>query len=319
MFDVEKLIKKVAEENLSLCRRYYKSRCVKDASEVNLFMGIGFISCKDGLSKGLPLDCLNMILTAKKIREKLRACGKKSIIYLLLADHMAYDTLTSSDILECALRISEDYQQKLSAIVQNLDMNDYLQIYLSSNLNKEPVYQQMLKTISQMTCEDKEVVEIRAGGKKHQYYFEQQTAQVEYFRTIHQCKIKISWTRQRKTRDIKISNSYDESHFDRIYEKFFPENDLSVVFVDSGYSINDDNRKVIPYCAASQEDRILFDSSVNHKSVRVDTLLGKNILTYYRTIYASNSSQEVEVKMETMIEQLQSLAISERRLRTKIV
>src|SRR5579872_952953 len=57
--------------------------------ENNIQIGIGMIS-KKGLSKGVPIDILNMLIAAADLRDNLEKEGYASTIHLLLADHMAY-------------------------------------------------------------------------------------------------------------------------------------------------------------------------------------------------------------------------------------
>ncbi len=290
-----------------LCRKYLDDIAIEECSEINLFMGIGFISANKGLSKGLPIDCLNMILVARRITEALHSsAGKKSKIHILIADHLAYKTMSEGNV-EQAQRLAAEYYRQLSMLVKKLGMEARVDFHLSSAIEKMPEYQAIVANIQEKKCDDKLVTTIRKGDTNKKYYFEQQTAQVEYFRRVHHCQIKISWSRDSVPKDIKKSGCHDEAHFDRFYRNLLPQTKLSFVYVDSGHSVAED-ACVVPYCAESQDNRILFGDVRSRPGEIKSKTLCKNILTYYRTI-CKRDREEPEPSIDEMIVRVQALTL----------
>src|ERR1700733_12668748 len=60
-------------------------------NQLNIFMGIGLWSVRDGLSEGLPIDVMQMLLSATMMRSQILEAnrGKSSKIIVLIADSMA--------------------------------------------------------------------------------------------------------------------------------------------------------------------------------------------------------------------------------------
>ena len=63
-----------------------------DDKKINVFLGIGLWSKVHGLSLGLPIDVLLMLITADRLRNQVDAGAGN--IYLLIADSLAMESIS---------------------------------------------------------------------------------------------------------------------------------------------------------------------------------------------------------------------------------
>lgn len=312
-------VKAVIDEN-ALCRKFSRYLHLEEREQMNIFMGIGFISGKDGLSQGLPIDILNMIIVASQIQEKLQMSGKNSTIHLLIADHLACqsnDMEYPQEIKCLALR----YHAQILSTLNNLKIVDKVIIHYSSDIIKTDTYQSILNQIECIKKEDISrekmplVYEVfMAQGKYNQgnrRYFINQTALGEYFYHHYHCVLKISWSRNAKDKDILKSTSFDEPHFDRFYQEKNGQS-LSFIYVDSGHEIVDD-KCVVPYCAphSAQMMRILFNLLEGEKAEELPlnekTKLAANIAYYYQYTQQQREKIDDPVELQEMTRSVQAL------------
>lgn len=312
-------IKAVIDENV-LCRKFSRYLHLEEKEHMNIFMGIGFISGKDGLSQGLPIDILNMIMVASQIQEELQRNGKSSIIHLLIADHLACqsnDMEYPNEIKSLALR----YHAQILSTLSNLKMADKVVIHYSSDIIQKKIYQDILNKIESLKkediCQEKMPLVhdvILAQGKYNQgnrRYFVNQTALGEYFYHIHHCVIKISWSRNAKDKDILKSTSFDEPHFDRFYEEKNGRT-LSFIYVDAGHDIEHD-KCVVPYCApdSAQMVRVLFDLLEDQKAeelpLKAKSKLATNIAYYYQAMQQQEEKNDQALDLQEMTRSVQTL------------
>lgn len=296
-----------------LCRKFTQYLHLGEKyEEINIFMGIGFISGRDGLSQGLPIDILNMIIVADEVRLKLSPA--KPVIHLLIADHMAYQHLNGEELL-LAKNVAKGYQENIVALLRSLSLQDYVNIHLSSEVIEDERFQMILKNLQSKEArdvaksEDNLAVDVLSCQKKytasHRFYFLNQTALVKYFKEVFQCHIKIGWSKGSTYKTILCSEHYDEPHFDRFYQQVYV-NDLSFVYVDSGHNLQNDASEV-PYCApkkGNQHLRILFGQRDNVLTINPKSPLTRNIPVYYEYL---TQSKAIDCSLEQMISVIQAL------------
>lgn len=288
-----------------LCRKFTEYLHLNEESkEINIFMGIGFISGRDGLSQGLPIDILNMIIVADQVRLKLLPV--KSTIHLLIADHMAYQHLNREELF-LAKNVAKCYQDHMVALLRSLDLLDKVNIHLSSQVIEDERFQAILKVLREQDIgglpksEDNLALNIltcqNGYTESHRFYFVNQTALGKFFKEVYQCQIKLGWSKGSAHKVISRSEHYDEPHFDRFYRQIYGH-DLSFIYVDSGHNLANDASEV-PYSAPNkgyQHARLLFGQKVASLTINPKLPLVRNIHIYYE--YLTRNSEMKECSLE---------------------
>jgi hypothetical protein len=297
-------ISRLITHEAKLCRRFTQYLHIDDKSdEINVFMGVGFISGRDGLSQGLPIDILNMIIVADQVRKKLAPV--KSKIHILIADHLAYHNL-SEELLIQAERLAQHYQNQIEVLLQSLGIQDDVILHLSSQIAQKESYQEILQAISLQdtkhlpTYDDKLAVDILSCQGKynstHLFYFLSQAALTKYFLSVYRCQIKIGWSKGSTQKAILGTIQYDEPHFDRFYQQVYNPDEMSFIYVDAGHNLENDASEV-PYCSphkGGHHSRILFGQDINTAQLLISpkSPLSRNIALYYEYLTPSNPGKE---------------------------
>ncbi|MFO1257073.1 MAG: hypothetical protein U1E78_01415 [Gammaproteobacteria bacterium] len=242
----------------------------------NIFVGFGFVSYEDGLSKHVPVDIYTMLLTVEKLRRTGPIDAK---VHILIADHAAMECPHPS----CAdphdvITKRDKYLKKISHILDNLKVAEHYELHLSSNLIKEDAYGAIMEhlnsnisdTLSGLSANADTIKLLLVEGRykeANRKYFLEQTAIVRYFFDHQDCCLKVSWTRFHCKRDIRKSMSFDEAHFDRFYLELhaLEQERISFVYTNPGriYNLSDTlQSRVIPYTAAEKvgKARLLLTS-----------------------------------------------------------
>ncbi|MGD9591016.1 MAG: hypothetical protein AB7V32_00680 [Candidatus Berkiella sp.] len=233
----------------------------------HVMMGFGFVSGTDGLSVGLPLDALTMVLNGLKVAQAL---GPQSKVVIIVADQQAL----SCEHLSCAdkakvVAMGNKYVKKLNYLIDNLKARDKITILRSSEITSEPKYQGLLLAVQRRQQTTKEpstdtqeiITQSNRYTGSHLQYFTEQTVLVQYLYDVLNCGLKLGWTRYTKAGDIRKSTSMCEAHFDRFYLDLFSDDNSKLSFVYSvpGYNLKKDaaqNGRVIPYTAPLKQGLI---------------------------------------------------------------
>lgn len=93
---------------------------------INCYMGIGLWSKVHGLSMGLPIDVMQMLVAAKILTEKI---GMESRVFILIADSMAIDEGADPGLVK---KVKELYISSLAPFIALLRLN--AEILLASDL-----------------------------------------------------------------------------------------------------------------------------------------------------------------------------------------
>lgn len=215
----------------------------------NVYMGIGVWSKMHGLSKGLPICFLNLLIRADKERNKLGS-GK---IFILIADSLALDSrsdhieVTPDDIHE---RV-EQYIQIIESLCAEL-LIENVEIERASKINETEAYQKIEKELKILLLE---TLRMEHGDTTTSEYILHQTALSKYYATLKNCAFKIGW---RYTSE----KSFDEPWFDKYCKRIgLP---IDFVYAEAGIGIDirqkqKQPRYCVPYSAADPGvDRFLF-------------------------------------------------------------
>lgn len=202
-------------QSLSLLTYNGDQICIPTGKKLNLYMGIGLWSHLDHLSMGLPIDVIQMLLSAAILRLKIVDANplKSSKIIILIADSMAVKEGAEQIQVNA---ITSIYQQCLEPLLTLLSIKEWTSIILSSQLEKEPFYQETLQVISQTKA-----VQEYAGDREHYHYICTQSAITQTMSLYQDVGIKVGWIHKNSVKHLNNHNldqlkNWDELKFDTI-------------------------------------------------------------------------------------------------------
>jgi hypothetical protein len=104
-------------------------------------------------------------------------------------------------------------------------------------------------------------VESFNASKEHEYV-RREMADMEWYRTKHDVRIKMGWIIQAKETEM----GFDERRFDREYLRFHPDQ-MSFVYIKPGRTFDPKRPKVSPYISTADEGRLVLSPDTNVKEV----------------------------------------------------
>jgi len=227
---------------------------ISENQKPNLYMGIGLWSVKGGLSNGLPVDVMHMLLSAALLRAAVMECnpGVQSRVFILIADSMAVNE--GADVEEVK-KVVALYTKSLGALLPLLNLE--ASIVLSSELMQLELYQNTCGEV--MQSEQMQNIE---DDRVHYAYILQQTAITHFMQKDENVGIKVGWSCQ------KSQSVWDERKFDAIYSEIFPDSAIQFFYTKSGLKqlIEKRNTNVIegcPYTAFSGDNRYVIGEKNN--------------------------------------------------------
>lgn len=256
-------INETLSKGLSLLTYNGNSITTPKDNQLNIFMGIGLWSAKDGLSEGLPIDVMQMLLSATLIRSQILEAnqGKSSKIIVLIADSMAIregaDKVNTSQLVQI-------YKQSLEPLLDLLSIKKSSEIILSSELECCSQYQKVLEYVENSTI----IKKLKVEDEAHYAYVRTQTAITQYMNTHGHVGIKVGWmcADSRKQLKGRISahslKQWDELKFDRWSEEVCEDSTMQYVYAKAGLkqSRKEKNLSVTegcPYTAYSKDQRYI--------------------------------------------------------------
>lgn len=240
----------------------------KNSKKNNIYMGIGIWSKKNGLSEGLPVDIIKMLLAAKVAALTLHSRR----VIILIPDSMAKNEGADQKEVDKIILV---YRKCLASLIDLLNMNDCAEIMLSSKLEKKEEY---IKTHANMAAS--ESVKKLKCKSEHKYYIATQSTITQHMHLHENVGVKIGWVKAKgipliaKDEELSDLSRYDELEFDLIYKGLCPESRMQYLYVDAGSkhlikqgAIN--YQEAPPYTAFSADHRYTMQTSIQ-KSI-VDT------------------------------------------------
>ena len=280
-------------DNIKVCYPAALLPKQNEEGKLNVFVGFGLWSKSHGLSAGLPVDILTMLITADRLRNQISP--ETGCIYVYIADHLALESredqpdIGINDILarrDETIRIVHEVCEWLK--IKNVVIED-------SRALEHSAYPQILHEVE--SRQSSPCIQEANLDKTTENYVLKQTALIAFYQQEKNCAIKVSWcfnkdqithdSRQIINDGIK-NNSYDELWFDAYYTQLLEENyAIGFVYTQSGISLNNGGSKNTssPYFAKNQTDfpRILFGDSI-------EALKGNEIIAGKITRTASNGA-----------------------------
>lgn len=199
--------------------------------KLNIYMGIGLWSARDGLSTNLPVDIMQMLLSAAVLRSQIREANpeKNSKVILLIADSMA--VREGADRYKVA-QIALVYQKAIAQLLDLLNLQECAEIILSSDLEASDKFRQTHQLI-----ESSDVIRSYTDETSRNYVCTQ-TAITHYFHTYRDVGVKVGWIMQsssQKLKDPVIDElPWDELKFDRLHQIICRTSTIQCLYAKAG-------------------------------------------------------------------------------------
>jgi hypothetical protein len=203
--------------------------------KLNLFMGIGLWSVRDGLSSGLPIDVFQMLLSAAILRAQVLEANpqKPSKVIILIADSMAINE--GAEKGEVA-RIVAIYKRCLDSLLETLNLKGHTDVMLSSELEEVPEYQATL-----LSLEKNDTLQKLKEDQQHYAYIFNQTAMVHYMHVHRDVGVKVGWICANSSKHLTsdcsepgLLKNWDELKFDMIYKIACPDSKMQYLYAKAG-------------------------------------------------------------------------------------
>jgi hypothetical protein len=243
----------------------------QDEGKSNIFLGVGLWSKTHGLTAGIPIDILSMIITADKLRKQIDPLRSK--IYLFIADNFALESRSNHpEISEKAILEQRDKTiQVINELCQLLKIENVV-IEDSRILKDCDLYQEIAQEAAQ---KHHALFAGKELEKTTENYVIKQTALIGYYSAKKNCALKISWcfdphkigTHSKLIIEQGIATkSYDELWFDAYYQLYLGERyPIGFVYTPPGVALNSAAKNTCaPYFAKNQLEfpRVLFGDSI---------------------------------------------------------
>lgn len=233
---------------------------IPTGKKLNMYMGVGFWSHDNGLSCGLPVDIIRMILIAFISRHliQLENPGQNCCLIVLLADAMAEKDGANKD--ELALKIQE-YTEDLKKLLHLLNMENYTKILLASEVMKSESY-----LTTQIALQGEAVMKELENDKDHYHYIVSELALTQYFYENHNVGLKIGWIYEAEGKADQSGDGnikgWDELKFDTWHARVYPK---TVKYLYSKAGLKQkmignraDITEACPYLAFPENHRLLL-------------------------------------------------------------
>jgi len=227
--------------------------------QLNIFMGLGLWSHKDGLSEGLPVDVMQMLLSATIMRSQIMGAnlGKSSKVIILIADSMAVregskpreDSMAAGEesVKEEVVQIVTIYKKSLEPLLDLLNIKGSSEIILSSELECCSQYQDLLKSVENSGI-------VKQLKKENYDYVCTQTAITRYMNRHRQAGIKVGWINSESASQLKGRVSvqslkkWDELMFDQWCEVICEEPTMQYLYAKAGLKQSGKGKKMSESC-----------------------------------------------------------------------
>lgn len=245
---------------------------------LNLYMGLGLWSQKDKLSEGLPIDVMQMLLSAAIMKMQIQQTnpGKQPKVILLIADSMAAseakkEQADAESIANTISQITQVYKESLKPLIDLLHMKESAEIVLLSELQERKEYQTILDEIKN----SKHLKDLKLDQKSTDYVTSQ-TAITRYMSQHRDVGIKVGWILESSKEKIKKTGQikklqWDELKFDICYKKIVETKDLTMQYLYAKAGLKQDEQRLIEGCP--------YTGYAKHQPYIIQTQTQKDIAT----------------------------------------
>ncbi len=256
---------------------------------LNLFMGIGLWSVKDGLSKGLPVDIMQMLLTAAIMRLQIKEAHpeKPSKVILLIADSMAVQEGAEKEKVSQLILL---YKKSLEPLLELLKLKNDVEILLSSDLANSSDYEASLASVEESPL----LTTLRTEDKAHYAYMRTQIAITYYMHKYRQVGIKIGWICTDSSKLLKVHltphylKQWDELKFDRWCEIVCQDSTMQYLYAKAGLKQSGCHKQIsvsegCPYTAYDKDRRYIIQTQ-NKQEIKTICPLQKRVASHWNGI-----------------------------------
>jgi hypothetical protein len=280
--------KEILSHGLSLLTYNGDNIITPKDNQLNTFMGIGLWSVRDGLSEGLPIDVMQMLLSAAIMRSQImEAIGKSSKIIILIADSMAVQEGADK---EKVLQLIQIYKRSLEPLLDLLNLKGSSEIILSSELESYSQYQEVLKSVENSRI----VKQLKIEDEAHYAYVRTQTAITRYMNTFGHVGIKVGWmcadsSKQLKGRvSAKSLRHWDELKFDRWCEETCEDSTMQYIYAKAGLKQSGKEKNIsvsegCPYTAYSKDQRYVVRTQ-DKKDIKMICPIQKKVAAHWKGV-----------------------------------
>lgn len=259
------ILHEILSEGLSLLTYNKSSLSTPKDHYLNIFMGIGLWSVKDGLSEGLPIDVMQMLLSAAMLRSQILETNpsKSSKVIVLIADSMA---VREGADKEKVSQIAQIYKKSLESLLGLLNLKESAEIALSSNLETCLLYQEVLENIHM----SKKLEQLKKEDEIHYNYVLTQTAITSYMCKHEQAGVKIGWICSESKIHLEEQSAqslkhWDELKFDRWCQKVCKDSPMQYLYTKAGLKQSTLGKHIhvregCPYTAFAKDQRYIVQT-----------------------------------------------------------
>lgn len=202
-----------------------------------VFVGLGLAS-RTGLSRGLPLDALGMLLTAERVRRDIAA---RRLVVLIADLHARCNGFSEFEVSARA----DEYVELLHRIRARLGFGE-MQVVRAKELADDPLYRQVLAEVKS-----------RAPDDEHAY-FKHEVADIGYFHRSEGGVVKVGWALDQQNDGLA---NRDERVFDRKHDAWLGRG-VPFLYCKAGRRFDDCKPKASPYLFDQDDRRLLLRSDV---------------------------------------------------------
>lgn len=268
-------ISKTLTEGLSLLTYNGNKIVTPKDNRLNVYMGIGLWSLRDGLSEGLPVDVMQMLLSAALMRSQImeEARGRSSKIIILIADSMAIREGADAQKTSQMVQI---YKKSLEPLLDLLDIKASSEMVLSSELEGSAGYLESLKAVENSTI----IKRLKEEDSVHYAYVRTQTAITRYMNTQGDVGVKVGWICNESSKHLGFRvkaqslDRWDELKFDLLCEDICAESTMQYLYAKAGLKQSRSDKSInisegAPYTAYSKDRRYIIQpqGQTNIKSI----------------------------------------------------
>lgn len=259
-------------------------------NQLNIFMGIGLWSLKDGLSEGLPVDVMQMLLSATMMRSRIIEAnpGKISKVMILIADSMAIREGAEKNQVAQLVQI---YKKSLEPFLDLLNIKDCSEILLSSELESCSQYGKVLESV-----ENSQILkQLKIEDQAHHAYVRTQTAITRYMNLYGHAGIKVGWICAESSKQLhrRVSAQslmhWDELKFDRWCQEICPDSTMQYLYSKAGLKQSGHIKSInvtegCPYTAYPRDRRYIVQTQGRRKDIKTVCLIQKRVAAHWNSV-----------------------------------
>lgn len=215
---------------------------LKDSEKPNMFMGVGLWSNRQGLTVGLPMDVLHMLVPVRILQEvAILEHPERPVpkLYVLIADSMAFREIEKKemsekvDLFRKLEEIKALYMRAMQFLLTALKIDG--EVHFLSKFERSRRYEEISKEVSELPF-------LSEVSPENVSYVQGQLASSRFMHEKFDVGVKIGWS---KIPEKRSPDEWDEPRFDAFSKIACPR--LSYIYTKAG--LNGLGGEAPPYTA----------------------------------------------------------------------